>query len=189
MSLFGRRDKKSPTNPKINIAKRRRALRDMIVFAMFGAMMFISKVLMEGLPNIHALALFVVMLTRVYRSRALIPIYIYVLLNGLYGGFSLWWMPYLYIWTILWGVAMLLPRKMPDWLATIVYPIICALHGLVFGLLYAPGQAIMYGFNLEQTLAWVAAGLPFDIIHAVGNFALGFLVLPLSRLLIKLDMK
>ena len=160
---------------------------EIVLFAMFGALMFCSKLIMEAFPNIHLLGMFTMTLTVVFRARALIPIYLYVFLNGLYAGFNVWWIPYLYIWTILWGVAMLLPRKMPDWLATIVYSVVCALHGLAFGLLYAPGQAIMYGFNLEQTLAWVAAGLPFDIIHAVGNFALGFLVLPLSRLLIKLD--
>ena len=187
MSLSGPRVKVS--GKRIDIAKRRRALRDMIVFAMFGAMMFVSKIIMEGLPNIHALALFVVTLTAVYRVRALIPIYIYVILNGLYGGFGLWWMPYLYIWTILWGIAMLLPRKMPDWLSMIVYPLICALHGISFGALYAPGQALMYGLNFEQTLTWIAMGLPFDAIHAVGNFVLGFLVLPLSKLLLKLENK
>lgn len=161
----------------------------MIIFAMFGAMMFVSKIVMEGLPNIHALALFIVTLTVVYRVRALIPIYLYVILNGLYGGFDLWWMPYLYIWTILWGMAMLLPKKMPDWLAMIVYPLICAIHGIAFGVLYSPGQALMYGFNFEQTLTWIAMGFPFDIIHAAGNFALGFLILPLSKLLLKLEKK
>ena len=60
-----------------------------VLFAMYAAMMFTSKVMMEGLPNIHALALFIVTLTLVYRVRALIPIYYCVFLNGLYGGFSL----------------------------------------------------------------------------------------------------
>ena len=83
----------------------------MIVFSMFGAMMLCSKFIMEGLPNIHPIAMFVILLTVVYRSRALIPVYIYVILDGLRWGFGVAWLPYIYIWLPLWGAAMLLPRS------------------------------------------------------------------------------
>jgi hypothetical protein len=45
----------------------------------------------------------------------------------------------------------------------------------------------MFGFTLEQTLAWIASGLPFDILHCGGNLAAGLLILPLSELLRRLD--
>ena len=156
---------------------------------MLGALMFCSKILMEALPNVHLLGALTITYTLVYRSRALIPIYVYVLLNGLFAGFNAWWVPYLYIWTILWAVTMLLPRKMPKWLCYFVFPLLCASHGLIYGILYAPAQAIMYGLTLKQTYAWVISGLPFDAIHAVGNFAVGFLVYPLSTVLEKLERK
>jgi hypothetical protein len=41
--------------------------------------------------------------------------------------------------------------------------------------------------ELEQTLAWIATGLPFDILHCGGNLAAGLLILPLSELLRRLD--
>ncbi len=151
--------------------------------------MFVSKILMEFLPNIHLLGMFTMLYTIVYRKKALIPIYIYVLINGVYAGFSMWWLPYLYIWTILWGVTMLLPRKMSDKKAAIIYPIVCCLHGLLFGTLYAPAQALMFGLNFKAMLAWIVAGLPFDAIHGFGNLLAGLLILPLSRLLKKLNMK
>ncbi len=163
------------------------SVREMVIFAMLGTLMFCSKIVMEALPNIHLLGMLTITYTLVYRARALIPIYLYVLLNGLYAGFSVWWIPYLYIWTVLWALAMLLPRRMPRWLAYIVYPLLCGLHGLAFGTLYAPAQAIMFGFSFEQTLAWIVAGIPFDVIHAVGNLVAGTLVYPLSRLLGKLS--
>ena len=41
------------------------------------------------------------------------PIYGFVLIQGLFSGFALWWIPYLYLWTVLWGAAMLLlPRDL-----------------------------------------------------------------------------
>ena len=157
-----------------------------MLFAMLAAIMFCSKVVMEFLPNVHLLGVLTMVYTIVFRSKALIPIYGYVLLNGLYAGFSIWWVPYLYIWTILWGITMLLPRKMPKGVKAVVYPAVCALHGFAFGVLYAPAQAIMFGLNGEQTLAWILSGLGFDLIHGIGNLAVGLLILPLSELLTKL---
>ena len=101
----------------------------------------------------------------------------------------MWWIPYLYIWTVLWGITMLLPKNMPKKLAFVIYPVICGLHGLAFGILYAPTQALFFGFNFKQTIAWIIAGLPFDAVHAVGNFCAGLLIVPLSELLKKLFAK
>ena len=64
---------------------------------MLGTIMFTSKIAMEALPNIHLVGMLTIVYTLVFRTKALIPIYIYVLMNGVYSGFSLWWMPYLYI--------------------------------------------------------------------------------------------
>ncbi len=161
--------------------------RELTVFAMLGALMFCSKLLMEVLPNIHPLGMLTMCYTLVYRRRAIIPIVIYLLLQGVYAGFNLWWLPYLYLWPLLWVVTLLLPRAISSKKAMILYPIVCALHGLAFGTLYAPAQALMYGLSLKATIAWIVAGLPYDLIHAVGNFFVGLLVFPLSKLLSRLD--
>ena len=166
--------------------KKNLSIKEICLFAILGALMFISKIVMEALPNIHLLGMLTITYTIVFRKKALIPIYVYVLLNGLFAGFNAWWIPYLYIWTILWGITMLLPKNMPKAVAIVVYPLICALHGLFFGALYAPVQALMYGFTFEQTLTWIAAGLTFDIIHMIGNFAVGLLIFPISITLKKL---
>ncbi|MBQ9978579.1 MAG: hypothetical protein IJP20_02165 [Clostridia bacterium] len=160
--------------------------KEICLFGILAALMFISKIVMEALPNIHLLGMLTVTYTIVFRKKALIPIYVYVLLNGLFAGFNAWWVPYLYIWTVLWGVTMLLPQNMPKAVACAVYPIICALHGLCFGILYAPVQALMFNFTFEQTLAWIAAGFTFDIIHMIGNLAVGLLIYPASEALKRL---
>lgn len=159
----------------------------MVIFALLGTIMFLSKILMEFLPNIHMLGMLTMLYTVVYRRKALIPLYVFVLLEGVFAGFSIWWIPYLYIWTVLWGITMLLPKNMPPKVAVVVYMIVCGLHGLCYGTLYAPFQAIAFGYNLKGTLAWIVAGLPWDAIHMVGNIILGSLIVPLSKLLIKLD--
>ncbi len=158
----------------------------MVVFAMLGTVMFVSKIAMEALPNIHLLGMLIIAYTAVFRAKALIPIYIYVFLNGLFAGFNMWWIPYLYIWTVLWALAMLIPRKAPRIIKLIIYPALCAFHGFAFGALYAPVQALIAHFTFEQTLTWIAAGFTFDIIHGIGNFTVGLLALPVSTLLEKI---
>ena len=153
--------------------------REIAIFAMLGAVMFASKVLMEFAPNIHLLGTFTVAFTIVYRRKALYPIYTYVLLNGLFYGFAAWWIPYLYIWTVLWGAVMLLPKKMPKKIQPVVYMTVCAMHGFLFGTLYAPAQALLYGMNLKTTIAWIIAGLPWDCIHGISNFFCGILIIPI----------
>lgn len=154
-------------------------VRELTVFAMLGALMFASKLLMEAAPNIHLLGVFIIAVTVVYRAKALYPIYIYVLLNGIFAGFATWWIPYLYVWTVLWGMTMLLPKKMPVVVQPVVYAVVNAIHGFAFGVLYAPAQAFLFGLNFKGMIAWIVAGFPFDVIHGVSNLVCGVLIVPL----------
>ena len=162
-------------------------IREMAVFSMLGALMYVSKVIMEWAPNIHLLGVFTIAFTVVYRAKALYPIYIYVLLNGMFSGFNAWWIPYLYLWTILWGITMLLPKKMPKPVAVVVYSVVNALHGYGFGILYAPAQALLFGLSLKGMIAWVIAGFPFDFIHGTSNLVCGLLIVPIVLILQKLE--
>lgn len=154
------------------------SIKEVVVFGMLGAVMYASKVVMEVLPNIHLLGVLTIAYTVVYRKKALYPIYTYVMINGIFCGFAGWWIPYLYVWTVLWGAVMLLPKDLPKRARPIVYMTVCALHGFLFGTLYAPAQALLYGLSLKGTIAWIAAGLPWDFVHGVSNFFCGILILP-----------
>ena len=157
--------------------------REITVFAMLGAVMYASKMIMEVIPNVHLLGVFTIAFTVVYRKKALYPIYTYVILNGIFSGFATWWVPYLYLWTILWGAVMLLPKEMPAKLCPVVYMGVCAMHGFLFGVFYAPAQAILYGMSFKGMLAWIAAGLPWDFLRGVSNFFCGILIVPIISLL------
>ncbi len=160
-------------------------IKEIAIFAMLGALMCVSDLLMEALPNIHIIGVFIVATTVVYRWKALFPLYVYVFGIGLLSGIGLWWVPYLYVWTVLWAMVMLLPKNMPEKLKPIIYMVVCSLHGLLFGVLYAPSQALLFGLDFKGTLTWIAAGLPFDIIHAVSNFVCGILIIPIIKVLQK----
>lgn len=160
---------------------------ELTVFSMLGAIMYASKLLMEIAPNVHLLSVFTIAFTLVYRKKALYPIYIYIMLNGMFCGFATWWLPYLYIWTVLWGVVMLLPTKISPKYKPIIYMLICSAHGFLFGTLYAPAQALLFGLDLKGMIAWIIAGLPWDCVHGVSNFICGSLIVPIVTILNKLE--
>ena len=154
------------------------SVREITIFSMLAALMYASKELMSFLPNIHLIGVFITATTVVYRRKALYPLYLFVLVTGLFAGFSTWWLPYLYIWTALWGGVMLLPKKLPQRLAPFIYAGVSGLHGLLYGTLYAPFQALVFGTSSKGTLAWILAGLPYDAIHGASNFICGLLLIP-----------
>ena len=130
--------------------------RELVVFAMLGSVMYASKLIMEFAPNIHLIGVFTIAFTVVYRKKALYPLYIYVLMTGILNGFATWWIPYLYLWTVLWGAVMLLPANMPGKLKKLqplVYMLVCAAHGFLYGTLYAPAQALLYGLSFQKMIA------------------------------------
>ncbi|MCI6517523.1 MAG: hypothetical protein MR442_10155 [Lachnospiraceae bacterium] len=159
----------------------------MAVFAMLGALMYASKMIMEVAPNVHLLGVFTIAFTVVYRKKALYPIYTYVLLNGIFCGFATWWIPYLYLWAVLWGATMLLPKRIPEKLLPLVYMLLCAAHGFLFGTLYAPAQALLYGLSFQKMIAWIISGLPWDFVHGVSNFFCGILIVPIIKILTFLE--
>lgn len=163
------------------------SVREIAVFSVLAAMMYASKKAMEMLPNVHLLGVFIIAMTVVYRKKALYPIYIYILLEGLLAGFSTWWIPYLYVWAVLWAVAMLLPKRLPHGVKPFVYMGLAGLHGFAFGTLCAPAQAILFGLSFKGMVSWIVAGLPFDFIHGVSNFFCGLLICPLISVLLRTE--
>ena len=160
---------------------------EIAIFGMLGAMMMVSDILMNVIPNVHLVGVIIVVLTVVYRWKALFPIYIYVLLIGLFDGAGLW-ATYAYVWAVLWGMVMLLPKRMPAWLAPIAYALVCGLHGFAFGFLLIPYQMTLFGFTLRQALVWWRFGFfTADIPHGIGNLVGSTLVIPLVTLIRKLD--
>ena len=78
-------------------------------------------------------------------------------------------------------------KNMPKRVRPVVYMVVNACHGFLFGTLYAPAQALMYGMSFDATIAWIVAGLPWDFVHGVSNFFCGMLIVPIAGLLIRLE--
>ena len=156
-------------------------MKELALFGMLGALTFGAKVAMSGLPNIEPVSLMVMLMAVVFGWKALYPVYLYVLMEILLYGISFWNVNYLYVWAILAVAAIAMGRlRNPLWWACL-----SGLFGLAFGFLCAPAYTVMGGWSYAYR--WWLAGLPFDAIHAVGNFVMALLLFaPLRKLLEKL---
>ena len=167
-------------------------IKELVAFAILAAIMISTQYALQTFMGIQLNGLFVAAITITYRFRALLSIYTYIMLYCIFFP-TLWSVPYLYIWLPLWGSFMLAATlaeriNLPNKARIPIYMLLCGLYGLSFGLLYAPFQAFITGWSFDMMKAWYLSGLILaDIPHAINNLALGALILPLSRLLKKLN--
>lgn len=163
------------------VSNKRLTLRQIVLFGMLGALTFAAKVAMAGLPNIEPVSLFVMLFAVVFGKKCVYPIYTYVIMELLFYGLHLWSINYLYVWVILAGFAWLCREtKHP-----LIWAVISGAFGLLFGLLCVPVYLVSGG--AEFALSWWISGIPFDITHAIGNFAIVLILfVPLRKLLEKL---
>ena len=159
-------------------------LRELILLALLGAMMMATQVALAALPNIHLVAVFVILAALLFGWKALFSVYIFVILEGLIYGFSMWFINYLYVWAILALVAWLLRNQQ----SPVVWALVAGVFGLLFGALCAP--VYLFTGGPAFALSWWVSGIPFDVLHCAGNFVMALvLFVPLRRLLSRLYYK
>ena len=99
---------------------------------------------MASLPNINLNAVLIILTTVYFGWKALYAVGVYVLLEGLFFGFSIWWFSYLYIWPLLVILAMLLRRNR----SVVIWAVAAGIYGLLFGpLMYLGYFAILGGWR------------------------------------------
>lgn len=138
---------------------------ELVTFALLGAVLVVAQIALAFLPNVEIVSLLVYVYAQVFRKKALIPIYIFVLAEGLIYGFTIWWITYLYVWAVLAVVTMVIDRKGN----TIVCATVISLFGLSFGMLCAIPTFLIGGPGAGWS--FFVAGIPFDMAHFAGNLA------------------
>lgn len=156
-------------------------VRELVLLGLLGGLMFAAKMAMAALPNVEPVSLMVMLLAVTFGPRALYAVCVYVGLEIAVWGLGLWNANYLYVWLVLHLAARLL-RRMESPLG---WAVLAGAFGLCFGLLCAPVYLFSGGWAFA--LSWWLGGIPFDIAHCLGNFALALaLFAPLRRLLERL---
>lgn len=145
-------------------------VRQLVLYALLGTVMYAGKLVMAGLPNIEPVSLLIILYTLVFGPRALWCIYLYVGLECATWGLNTWSVSYLYIWLVLYLVTRFF-RGMDSPLG---WAVVSGAFGLCFGLLCAPVYLVIGGWG--YALSWWVSGIPYDLAHCGGNFAMALLL-------------
>lgn len=163
---------------------KRLTLREVVLFGILGAFTFALKLAMAPLPNIEPVSLLVMLFGVVFGWKALYPVYLYVAMEILFYGFSLWNVYYLYIWAVLLVMAILMRKTEKP----LPWAMLSAVFGLMFGALCAVTDVFIGGFGYAIA-KWVS-GIPFDLLHCGGNFVMAIVLFcPLRRVLETLHLR
>lgn len=156
--------------------------RELVNLSLLSAMIIGFKEAMSSLPNVEPVTLLLICATLVYGAKAFYPCVIFVMAEGLIYGFGWYFFVYLYIWPILIAAVLLLRKVITNY---VLWTVVAALYGLLFGPLCCIEALVVSGWQMAFSY-WIS-GIPYDVIHCVGNAVLcGVLLKPLTTLLERL---
>lgn len=158
-------------------------IKDIVTIGMMSAIMIAIQVAMAmlPLPNVELVSILTIVFTLVFGYKALYIIYIFVFLEGFIWGFHIWWINYLYVWTVLFIITMLLRHNR----SSIFWAVVAGAYGLGFGALCSIPYFLTGG--IPTGMAYWVSGIPFDIIHGISNFLITLVLFhPIYQLLTKL---
>jgi energy-coupling factor transport system substrate-specific component len=159
-------------------------IKDIALIGIMSAILVAVQVTLGFLPNIELVSLLIIIYTLVFGKKTLYIIYVFVALEGIIYGISLWWLNYLYIWTVLFTIVILLRKHQ----STYFWAIISGFYGLIFGALCSIPNLFLSGIG--SAVSYWISGIPFDILHGVGNFVVALLLFhPLYQVLNKINKK
>lgn len=155
-------------------SNRKITIQEIAMIGMMVAVIEVCKAALSFLPNIELTTFWLILFTLFFRKRVLFVVPVFILIEGCIYGFGLWWVMYLYMWPLLVLITLIFRKQESVWF----WSILSAFFGLFFGffcaipyvVIGAVGGGIANG--LYAGFTWWVAGIPWDLMHGVGNFVL-----------------
>ena len=156
---------------------------------MMVAVIEVCKAALSFLPNIELTTFWLILFTLFFGRKIVLVVPVFILIEGSIYGFNTWWIMYLYTWPLLVLLTWVFRKQKSVWF----WSILSGMYGLFFGLLcsilYVVIGAVDGGIRsgLYAGFTWWVAGIPWDIVHCIGNFVLMLvLYLPVRTLMEKI---
>ncbi len=165
------------------------AIKDITLIAMLVAIIEVCKVALSFLPNIELTTFWLIIFTIYFGRKIVFVVPVFIVIEGAIYGIHLWWIMYLFAWPLLVFICYMFKKCKSVWF----WSIFSGTFGLFFGALCTIPHIIVGAFSsglstgIRLGIAWWIAGIPWDIVHCIGNFIL-MLVLyqPISYVIKKL---
>ena len=149
-------------------------VRDITLIGMMVAVIEVCKAALSFLPNIELTTFWLILFTLYFGRKILLVIPVFILIEGCIYGFGLWWVMYLYMWPLLVLLVWIFKKHGSVWF----FSTLSGLFGLFFGFFCAIPYVVTGAWDggiqngLYAGFTWWVAGIPWDIVHGVGNFVL-----------------
>lgn len=155
--------------------------RELVIMGVLTGVVFLGQVFMGFLPNFEIVTLLFLIYTLFFGKKVFLMVYVFVFLEGIFYGFGLWWLNYLYVWSIQCIVTWLFRKQN----SVIFWSVLSGFYGITFGALCAIPYLFISGPS--GAFAYWVAGVAYDIPHCIGNVVLCLaLFRPLHNLLERL---
>lgn len=160
--------------------------KELVTLAFLGAILLVGQIALAPFPNIEIVSLLIYLYTQIYGKKVFLPIYTFVILEGCVYGFGVWWLGYLYVWSILAVIVLLikddaLKKSLP------FSCVILGAYGLSYGFLFSIPYFMILG--PKGGMAYWVSGIPFDLAHAIGNVTSALILYkPLRHLIERLKL-
>ena len=159
----------NPFTRKINITA-----KDVATIGMMVAIIEVSKAVLSFMPNVELTTFWLIMFTLYFGRKVGLVIPAFILVEGAIYGVHLWWIMYIYIWPLLVIITWIF-RKTES---MVFWSILSGIFGLCFGFLCSIVYFVIgfsaggLGGGIATAFPWWISGIPWDLIHCVGNFTL-----------------
>lgn len=155
--------------------------RELVIMGVLTGIVFLGQVFMGFLPNVEIVTLLFILYTLVFGKKVFLMIYVFVFLEGIFYGFGLWWLNYLYVWSVQ-SVITWLCRKQKS---VLFWSVLSGFYGISFGALCTIPYFFISG--PAGAFAYWVSGVAYDIPHCIGNVVLCLILFrPLRSLLEKM---
>lgn len=141
------------------------------------ALVSVGRLSFSFLPNVQPMTVLLVCITLYYGWKSGLAVSLLsVLLTNIYLGMGPWTFAQIAAYSVLIGLTYLLEdtyESIPIWIMSFFV----AFLGIAYGLIISLVQAPFFGWNIF--IPYYLSGLPYDIMHAVGNVVFFVLLYPI----------
>ncbi|MBR5508661.1 MAG: hypothetical protein IKV59_01260 [Lachnospiraceae bacterium] len=140
--------------------------KEIVIFGILTAIVLAGQVALVFLPNIEIVTLLFILYTLVLGRKVFYIIYVFALVQGLIYGFGMWWINYMYVWSVQAIITLIFSRQT----SVMFWGILSGFYGISFGALCS----IPYFFagGPSAAFAYWVAGIPYDITHCIANLVI-----------------
>lgn len=162
----------------IDIEKIKLTTRDIALIGIMLAIIEVAKLALSSIAGVEVVTLLFIVYTLFFGMKMVYMLPTFLLIEGVLGGFGIWWFMYVYIWAILVAITYIFRKHK----SVIFWSVVSGVFGVLFGLLCCPIYFVTNG--IQTGIAWWIAGIPTDILHGVSNFVLCLVLFkPLNNIL------